>query len=183
MQGFSRQCWSSSVVTTWLPDRPGEFNPHTNLRTNQVVESDREVDDMNLERAIEIAVSAHKGQIDKAGAPYVLHPLRIMMSLATEEERIAGVLHDVVEDSDWTFERLQSEGFSEAILEALRSVTVVEGEAYEDFILRACENPVGRRVKIADVTDNMDLRRISEPTDRDMQRMKKYRKALTVLQR
>lgn len=137
---------------------------------------------MNLERAIEIAVTAHKGQTDKAGEPYVLHPLRMMMSLTTAEERIVGVLHDVVEDTDWTFERLRSEGFSETIMEALQSVTEVQGEDYGDFILRARANLVGRRVKIADVTDNMDLRRISEPTDRDFKRLKKYRKALAVLQ-
>tara|TARA_R110002110_G_scaffold415594_1_gene651269 strand:- start:2061 stop:2477 length:417 start_codon:yes stop_codon:yes gene_type:complete len=137
---------------------------------------------MNLERAIEIAVTAHKGQTDKAGEPYVLHPLRMMMSLTTAEERIVGVLHDVVEDTDWTFERLRSESFSETIMEALQSVTEVQGVDYGDFILRARANLVGRRVKIADVTDNMDLRRISEPTDRDFKRLKKYRKALAVLQ-
>ncbi len=138
---------------------------------------------MNLERAIEIAVSAHKGQADKAGAPYVLHPLRVMMSLVTEEERIVGILHDVVEDSDWTFERLRDEGFSETVLDALQSVTAMRGEAYEHFIERARANAIGRRVKIADVTDNLDLRRIMEPTERDFERLKKYRAALNALQR
>ena len=137
---------------------------------------------MNLERAIEIAVLAHKGQIDKAMSPYILHPLRIMLALETDEERIVGVLHDVVEDSEWTFEMLEQEGFSETILTALASVTAIPGEAYDTFIARAAKNPVGRRVKQADLADNMDLKRINEPTDKDFERLKKYRKAYTMLQ-
>jgi predicted helicase len=137
---------------------------------------------VNLDRAIEIAVSAHKGQVDKSGAPYILHPLRIMFSLRTEEEKIVGVLHDVVEDSDWSFEDLIKEGFSNAVITGLRSVTEVEGEDYDAFILRACSDPIGRNVKIADVTDNLDIKRIDEPSQRDFERLKKYRRALKVLQ-
>ena len=81
---------------------------------------------MNLERAIEIAVSAHKGQVDKSGAPYILHPLRIMFSLKSEEEKIVGILHDVVEDSDWSFEDLIKEGYSENVIRGLKSVTKIE---------------------------------------------------------
>src|SRR5689334_3518732 len=130
-----------------------------------------------LQRAIEIAVSAHKGQVDKAGHPYVLHPLRIMLRLSSDAERIVGVLHDVVEDCDgWTFERLESEGFALEIIEALRSVTKTPSEehaltdardaderyrAYEAFVLRAAKNPIGRRVKLADLEDNSDLTRIA----------------------
>ncbi len=136
---------------------------------------------MKLERAIEIAVGAHKGQVDKAGAPYILHPLRVMSSLETEEEKIVGILHDVVEDSDWTLEKLRGERFPETVIDALRSVTTEEGEDYDDFVRRARENPIGRRVKIADVTDNLDIKRISDPTDRDFQRLKKYLRALDIL--
>ena len=79
---------------------------------------------MNLQRAIEIAAEAHRGQTDKAGAPYLLHPLRVMMPLETDDERIVGVLHDVVEDGPgWTFKRLEEEGFSPTVLDALRLVT------------------------------------------------------------
>ena len=137
---------------------------------------------MNLERAIEIAVLAHKGHVDKAMSPYILHPLRAMLALETDEERIVAVLHDVVEDSEWTFEMLENEGFSEAVLLALRSVTAIPGEAYDAFITRAAKNPVGRRVKLADLADNMDLKRINEPTEKDFERLKKYRKAYRMLQ-
>ena len=111
-----------------------------------------------LERAIVIAAEAHAGMTDKAGAPYILHPLRMMMDLTSAEDRIVAVLHDVCEDCPgWTFERLRGEGFSEEILAALDSVTKREGEPYEEFALRAAANPIGRRVKLADLRDNSDL--------------------------
>ena len=115
-----------------------------------------------LERAIAIAVEAHSGQIDKAGSPYMLHPLRVMLALRTNDERIVGVLHDVCEDCPgWDFDRLRREGFSETIIEALASVTKIKGENYEDFVLRAAGNAIGRHVKKADLVDNSDLSRIA----------------------
>ena len=87
---------------------------------------------MNLEKAIKIAVEAHTGQVDKGGNPYILHPLRVMLSLNTEEERIVGVLHDVVEDCEgWTWQRLQDEGFSLDIIQALQSVSKTPEEEAE----------------------------------------------------
>ncbi len=137
-----------------------------------------------LERAIAIAAEAHAGQADKAGVPYILHPLRMMLSLASAEERIVAVLHDVCEDCPgWSFERLRSEGFSSLIIEALDSVTKREGEDYEAFIRRAASNPIGQRVKLADLNDNCDLSRISAPSPRDMERIGKYREAISLLRR
>ena len=136
---------------------------------------------MNLERAIEIAVTAHKGQKEKSGAPYILHPLRVMLSVESEEERIVGVLHDVVEDTPWTFDQLRDEGFSEAILAALDTVTIRENEDYSTFISRSADNVIGRPVKIADLRDNMDLSRIPQPTEKDHKRMEKYTKAMAQL--
>ncbi|MBW6416877.1 phosphohydrolase [Celeribacter sp. PS-C1] len=136
---------------------------------------------MNIERAIEIAVSAHRGQIDKAGQPYILHPLRVMLACNSEVARIVAVLHDVVEDTDWTPDALNNEGASEEILYALDAVTKREGESYPDFIERAAANPIGREVKISDVRDNMDLSRISAPTEADLARMERYRGALSRL--
>ena len=138
---------------------------------------------MNLERAIEIAVEAHKGVVDKGGNPYVLHPLRMMFAVSNEEEKIVAVLHDVIEDSiDWEFERLEKEGFSTAVIDALRSVTkITEDEDYDAFIERAMTNPIGRRVKIADITDNLDVTRIGELAEKDMKRINKYKKALARL--
>jgi len=135
-----------------------------------------------LERAIAIAAEAHAGQTDKAGAPYILHPLRMMMGLTSDEERIVAVLHDVCEDCPgWTFERLRGDGFSEEILAALDSVTKREGEAYEEFALRAAANPIGRRVKLADLRDNSDLSRITNPSVEDHERIAKYARAFELI--
>lgn len=136
-----------------------------------------------LERAISIAAGAHEGQVDKAGAPYVLHPLRVMLNVSTLEERIVAVLHDVVEDSAVTFDNLRDEGFSDTILEALASVTMKDGEAYDDFVARAAANPIGRRVKLADLQDNCDLSRIAHPEARDYQRIAKYQRAIATIRR
>jgi (p)ppGpp synthase/HD superfamily hydrolase len=155
---------------------------------------------MNLQRAIEIAVEAHKGQVDKAGNPYVLHPLKVMMSLDTEDEKIVGVLHDVVEDCEgWTWDRMRSEGFSEEVIVALQSVSKTPEEEVEfkclkesglddavrdhylSFIKRAKANEIGRRVKVADIKDNLDISRIEDLMVCDMVRLERYKAALNIL--
>ena len=151
---------------------------------------------MNLENAIKIAVEAHTGQVDKGGNPYILHPLRVMLSLDKEEERIVGVLHDVVEDcAGWSWERLEAEGFSEEIIQALKSVSKTpEEEAeyrslpedqrldhYLRFIERAKANEIGRQVKAADIKDNLDISRITEISQRDVERLKRYKLAMNAL--
>ena len=132
-----------------------------------------------LARAIEIAASAHATQVDKGGAAYILHPLRMMMKQTSESAMIAAVLHDVVEDWGhlWTMERLRAEGFSSEVMDAVACLTKCEGEDYADFIARAGANPIARAVKIADLEDNMDLKRIPEPQERDFVRLAKYRKS------
>jgi (p)ppGpp synthase/HD superfamily hydrolase len=135
-----------------------------------------------LERAIAIAAEAHAGQVDKAGAPYVLHPLRMMLRVSSSEERIVAVLHDVCEDCPgWSFDRLKTEGFSDRILAALDSVTKREGEDYESFVRRAAADPIGRSVKLADLSDNCDLSRIAAPSERDYERIEKYRRAIDLI--
>lgn len=137
---------------------------------------------MNLERAIEIAVTAHAGVIDKGGAPYILHPLRVMMSVEGVDAQIVAVLHDVVEDSNWTIDQLKSEGFSDRVLEALQSVTKIsDDEDYDQFIKRALANPIGRIVKIADIKDNLDVTRIANLNESDMARLNRYKQALLLL--
>lgn len=134
-----------------------------------------------IEDAIAIAARAHKGAKDKAGAAYILHPMRMMMRLETEAEMITAVLHDVVEDTDWTIEKLRAEGFSEEVLEAVECVTNREGESYEKFIERAGKNPIARRVKIADLEDNMNMRRIGELKPKDLERLAKYHRSWRIL--
>jgi (p)ppGpp synthase/HD superfamily hydrolase len=148
-----------------------------------------------LARAIAIAAQAHEDQVDKAGQPYILHPLRVMLRMTNDVERMVAVLHDVVEDGPaWSFERLQEEGFPAEVVSALQAVTKQsaeedgEGDAeeakverYLGFIRRAAAHPVGRRVKMADLQDNCDLSRLAAPTDKDLRRIAKYRRALELL--
>lgn len=131
-----------------------------------------------LERAIVIAATAHAGQVDKGGAPYILHPLKVMLRMTTLEERIVAVLHDVVEDCAISLDDLRKEGFSEEVLTAIQSVTKVPGESYEDFVERAAQNPIGRVVKLADLEENSDLSRIASPSWEDLERIEKYRRAI-----
>ena len=127
-----------------------------------------------LEKAVAIAVEAHRGQRDRNGAPYITHPIRVMERLKTPEEQTAGILHDVVEDTRWTFEDLRREGFPNQVLHALECVTKRDGEAYEDFVKRSASDDLARRVKLADLEDNMDLRRLPEVTEKDLPRLQKY---------
>lgn len=134
-----------------------------------------------LEDAIRIAAEAHKGQTDKSGNSYILHPLRMMMKMKSEAAMIVAVLHDVVEDTDWTFNGLRENGFSEEILTALDGVTNRTGESYDEFIKRARDNPISCEVKIADLEDNMNVLRISKITPKDLERLEKYHKSWQTL--
>ena len=137
---------------------------------------------MNLERAIQIAVEAHAGAKDRGGKAYILHPISVMMRCETDEEKIVAILHDVVEDTDWTFDSLRQEGFTETIIEALKTVTKhSEDEDYDEFIQRSLKNEIGRKVKIADLRENLDVTRIGELTDKDIERINKYKRALKTL--
>lgn len=146
----------------------------------------------DIETAIAIAVKAHAGQKDKTGQPYILHPLRVMFRLQKSVDQIVGVLHDVVEDTHGklepvAFETLRRAGFSEEVVAAIEGVTkrldAAGGEEkYEPFIERAASNPVSRRVKIADLEDNMDLRRLPQMTSKDQARLAKYLAAWRRLQ-
>ena len=131
-----------------------------------------------LDRAKEIARSAHEGQVDKAGKPYIEHPMRVMKMGKSMEEKIAGVLHDVVEDSEWTFEMLEKEGIPKDVMDALRCVTKLsEDEDYDHFIARVKTNPLAVKVKLNDLKDNMDITRLEEVTEKDLTRLNKYIRA------
>jgi (p)ppGpp synthase/HD superfamily hydrolase len=128
-----------------------------------------------IERAIEIAVNAHKNQKDKSGTPYILHLIRVMEKGKTEIEKICGILHDLVEDTNWTFEKIAKEGFSNEIIDVLKCVTKEsENENYNHFIKRVMKNETAISVKINDLKDNMDITRLSKLTDRDLKRLNKY---------
>lgn len=136
---------------------------------------------MTVEEAIIIAAEAHRGQTDKGGAPYILHPLRVMLAAASDDERVVAVLHDVVEDSAFSLDDLTARGLTPAQASALDAVTRRNEEDYDAFIRRASGNALGRAVKILDLRDNSDLSRIARPIDQDRARVEKYRRALQLL--
>lgn len=136
-----------------------------------------------LEKAIRIALEAHAGETDKAGRPYILHPLRLMLQMETDEEMMTAVLHDVVEDSNVTFDDLRREGFPEPVLAALQLLTHDRSRVgYEDYVAAIKPNPLARKVKLADLAHNMDLRRLpAQITVLDFGRLAKYRLAWETL--
>lgn len=136
----------------------------------------------NLSLAIAIATEAHDGQVDRGGAPYILHPLRVMLAVQGTRERIAAVLHDVAEDCPaWPLDRLKAQPFSGGVCDALDALTRRPGEEYSVFIERCAADPIARVVKMADLKDNCDLSRIKRPTEKDAERVRKYVNASMVL--
>ena len=129
------------------------------------------------DKALQIAIRAHKGQKDKAGHDYILHPIRVSERCDDPRAKIVALLHDTIEDTDVTAVYLREEGFTEEIVEAVLAVTRREGEEYDDYVRRAAQNELGRMVKRADLEDNMDIRRLPELTDRDVERLRKYLRA------
>lgn len=129
-----------------------------------------------LQKAIQIATKAHAAQKDKAGQPYALHLFAVMEKGKTIEEKIVGIMHDLVEDTPWTLEDVRKEGFSEKIIQALDAITQKEGEPYADYLQRVKKNKIALKVKINDLENNMDIRRLQEISERDRLRLNKYLK-------
>ena len=134
-----------------------------------------------LGTALEIAWDAHRGQVDKAGRPYISHPLTVASKMDTEEEIAAALLHDVVEDSRYTLDDLRKAGIPEEVLEAVRLLTRSPEEDYFDYVRRVKENPIAAKVKMADLQHNSRLDRLPEITEADRERLEKYRRAMEIL--
>jgi (p)ppGpp synthase/HD superfamily hydrolase len=134
-----------------------------------------------IERAAAIAEQAHADQVDKAGAPYITHPVRVAGAVEGEEAKIVALLHDVVEDSEWTLDRLRDEGFPDAVIKAVDALTHKDREDYFDAVRRAKADPLARIVKLADLADNSDRTRLGEVTEQDERRLEKYARARDML--
>jgi (p)ppGpp synthase/HD superfamily hydrolase len=127
-----------------------------------------------LDKAILIAAKTHAGQTDKAGKPYILHVLRVMMSMETEEEMITAVLHDTIEDSDLSIDDLRKEGIPENVINALKLLTHDDAMSYEDYIEQVKTNELARKVKLADLKDNSNFFRLNSFDEKVGKRLKKY---------
>ena len=136
----------------------------------------------NTNKALRLAYEAHAGQFDKSGVPYVFHPLHLAEQMEDEESIIAALLHDVVEDTAWSLADLRAMGFPEKALEAVALLTHDPTEPYLSYVARVKENPIARRVKLADLRHNSDLSRIETVTERDLERVEKYAAAIRLLE-
>jgi hypothetical protein len=134
-----------------------------------------------LEKAIGLALMAHSGQTDKAGAPYILHPLRLMLAAQGREQQITALLHDVLEDSDISADDLRDAGIPAAVVSALEALTRQLDESYEDFVERLGENPLARAVKLLDLQDNLNVQRLPALKKDDLMRLGRYHRALQYL--
>ena len=135
----------------------------------------------DLERAISVTLDAHEGDTDKAGATYIRHPLRLMEEMDTENERIAAVLHDVVEDGEYTLEDIETK-FGENIRDAVDALTKRGDESYMEFVERSAAHPIARKVKLADIEDNMDLTRLHSVEQSVLEKQEIYHEAWLKLQ-
>ncbi len=134
----------------------------------------------NTKKAINIAYNAHMGQIDKFGIPYIFHPMHLAEQMDSEEECIVAILHDVVEDTEITFDQLE-EDFSETVIEALKLLTHDKSVPYNDYIKNLKNNHIAKKVKLADLKHNSDTSRLEYITQKDIIRLKKYKNALKIL--
>ena len=130
-----------------------------------------------LEKAIELALKYHKGQIKNGtGEEFIIHVLRVMMKMDTEEEKISAVLHDIIEKTNCTLEDLKQQGFSNKIINTVDALSKRKGEDYSDYIKRVIKDPAAIKIKIADLEDNMDIRNIRELTQVDIEKMNRRKK-------
>lgn len=133
--------------------------------------------------ALRIAIKAHEGQLDKSGRAYIMHPVRVAERCKDVKAKIVALLHDTIEDTDVTPDFLRSQGFPDEIIDGVLSVTKQDGESYEAFVRRAAQHPLGKAVKLADLEDNMDIRRLKQISDEDVKRLQKYLRAWQYLYR
>ena len=136
-----------------------------------------------FDKALQIAIRAHERQKDKSGHDHIMHPIRVSERCKNIDAKIVALLHDTIEDTDVTPDYLIAEGFPEEVIDIILLVTRKEDETYQQFIERAAKNPVSREVKIADLEDNMDIRRLSYISDESAERLRKYLKAWHYLQK
>ena len=134
------------------------------------------------QEAMKLCFEAHRKQKDKSGIPYVFHPIHLAEQMETEETIIVALLHDVVEDSDYTIEDLRKKGFSDAVLEAISLMTHADGVDYMDYVAEIKKNPIARVVKLADLRHNSDLTRLEVVDEKALKRRNTYQEAIALLE-
>ena len=133
-------------------------------------------------KALKISFNAHKNQVDKSGMPYVFHPFHLAEQMDDEYSVCVALLHDVVEDTDITIEELIIEGFPKEVINAIELMTHSDSVPYLDYVKIIKNNPIARKVKLADLMHNSDLSRLDKIDDKVLERVAKYKKAIGILQ-
>lgn len=132
-------------------------------------------------KAMKLAFEAYKNQVDKSGIPYIFHPVHLAEQMESEETVIVALLHDVVEDTEYTLQEIAGMGFPQTVLEALALLTHDEAVPYMDYVMQLKENPIARTVKLADLRHNSDLTRLDTVDEKALARVEKYKKAIAKL--
>lgn len=132
-------------------------------------------------KALKLCFAAHRDQTDKSGMPYVFHPFHLAEQMKDEYTTIVALLHDVVEDTDITFDDLAAEGFPEEVISALRLLTHEDGVEYMDYVARIKDNPIAVAVKLADLKHNSDTSRLDTVDEKALKRVEKYAEAIQLL--
>ena len=133
-------------------------------------------------KALKLCFEAHKEQVDKSGMPYVFHPFHLAEQMQTEETTVVALLHDLVEDTDYTIDDLTSMGFGKNITDAIALMTHADNVAYMDYVRKIKNNPIAKAVKLADLKHNSDLTRLDVVDEKALQRKEKYQKAIALLE-
>lgn len=183
---FGAEEWvRSGIMVRYMWPDDSKFDQYIIIseeKALQLLDEQRRNLDKLLELAIEVATQAHKGQLDKGGNPYILHPQAVATALDSTENKIVAYLHDVVEDTEITLEDLKEMGFTYRIVNSIRILTKSKDISYEDYLKSVKKDSNAWRVKMADIKHNMDISRIPEPTAKDFARIEKYKKALAFLE-
>lgn len=183
---FGAEEWvRSGIMVRYMWPDDSKFDQYIIIseeKALQLLDEQRRNLDKLLELAIEVATQAHKGQLDKGGNPYILHPQAVAAALDSTENKIVAYLHDVVEDTEITLEDLKEMGFTYRIVNSIRILTKSKDISYEDYLKSVKKDSNAWRVKMADIKHNMDISRIPEPTAKDFARIEKYKKALAFLE-
>ena len=132
-------------------------------------------------KALKLCFEAHKEQIDKSGMPYVFHPFHLAEQMTDEATTIVALLHDVVEDTELTFDDLEKQGFGEEIISALKLLTHNDDTPYMDYVAKIKNNKIATAVKLADLKHNSDLSRLDTVDEKALKRKEKYEKAIEFL--
>lgn len=133
-------------------------------------------------KAMRLCFDAHKDQVDKSGMPYVFHPFHVAEQMTTEETTVVALLHDVIEDTDYTIADLRDMGFPEPVTAALTLLTHKDGVPYMEYVAAIKSDPIASAVKLADLHHNSDLSRLDVVDEKALRRVEKYKKAITLLE-